>query len=101
MSKTADRLILRPISRDLPGTASTDETSPLENLKSSCFSRHKPRLRKSGPAGRSSNIKTHHTTPSHEEYSTSSSFSSVDVTRPVPTRCRHRLERPARIDTHE
>src|SRR2546428_8441260 len=57
-----------------------------KNVKSSCSSRHKPRLRKSWPARRSSNIKTYHTTPYHEEYSISSSFLSVDVTRPVPTR---------------
>src|SRR5207244_13246144 len=57
-----------------------------KNVKSSCSSRHKPPLRKSWPARRSSNIKTYHTTPYHEEYSISSSFSSVDVTRPVPTR---------------
>src|SRR5205807_5608594 len=57
-----------------------------KNVKSSCSSRHQTRLRKSWPARRNSNIKTYHTTPYHEEYFISSSFSSVDVTRPVPIR---------------
>ena len=43
MSKTADRLILRPISRDLPGTASTGET-PLWKISKAVASRDAERV---------------------------------------------------------
>src|SRR5439155_22086416 len=83
--KTADRLILRPISRDLPGSASTGET-PRRKISKVVAPRDTKQVFGRVCRQEDSNIKTYHTTPYHKEYSISSSFSSVDVTRPVLTR---------------
>jgi hypothetical protein len=87
LGKTADHPIPTRKSEDSPRTASTGETSPRKRGPTNMILEAQERsFGRVDPNEEVRTGKAHHSTASHEEYPTDSSFLSVDVTRPVLTR---------------